>query len=79
MASTHFRSHATQLTDDELSLLDVMFYAGVTPSMLRQCTIGPQFLVEPHSLDDDSLKETLRRFARDDVIKPMPRDPSGKE
>ena len=70
MLTSHFRSHASNLTDDELSLLDVMFDGGATPSMLRQCNISAQFNVKPHSLDDASLKETVRKFLRDGIVKP---------
>lgn len=71
MQTKYFRTHLTSLTDDELSLLDVMFDCSVTPPMLRQCNFIPQFNVAPHSLDDSSVKSVLRRFVREKVIKPL--------
>ena len=71
MSRKHYRTNATDLTDDELSLLDVMFDGGVAISMLRQCNIGPQFNVRPHSLDDESLKQSLKRFQQQGIVEPL--------
>jgi hypothetical protein len=59
-----FRTHSTDLTDDELLILDVMFVSGVTYPMLRACNFVPQFNARPHGLDDVTLKSTLISFRR---------------
>lgn len=59
-----FRTHSTELTEDELLILDVMFEYSVTYPMLRTCNFVPQFNAQPHALDDESLKSTLVSFAR---------------
>ena len=71
MSPKHYRTNVTELTDDELSLLDVMFDGGVAISMLRQCNIGLQFNVRPHSLDDESLKQSLKRFHQQGIVEPL--------
>ena len=73
-----FRTHTTNLTDDELILLDVMFDFAVGCAMLRLCNFGPQFAVEPHSLDDASLDDTIRRFIHDDIVTPFHHHRSGR-
>jgi len=59
-----FRTHSTNLTDDELLILDVMFADSVTFPMLRSCNFVLQFNAQPHSLSDDELKSTLIGFWR---------------
>ena len=59
-----YRSHSTDLTGDELLILDVMFSGGVTYPMLRTCNFAPQFNARPHALSDDDLKTTLLSFWR---------------
>jgi hypothetical protein len=54
-----FRTYSTDLTDDELLILDVMFECSVTYPMLRTCNFGPMFNAQPHTLDDEALKSTL--------------------
>ncbi len=71
MAKKLFRTFATSLTDDELTLLDVMFNSTAVPSMLRQCNIYAKFLVKPHSLDNSALSETVQRFLREDILKQL--------
>jgi hypothetical protein len=70
MAKKLFRTFATSLTDDELTLLDVMFENVVVPSMLRQCNIYNQFLTT-HSLGDLALSESIERFLREGIAKPL--------
>jgi hypothetical protein len=57
-----FRTYSTDLTGDELLILDVMFECSVTYPMLRTCNFVPQFNARPHSLDDEALKSTLDSF-----------------
>lgn len=59
-----FRTHLTDLTDDELLIVDVMFECDVTYPMLRKCNMGPHFNAQPHTLDDEALKSTLVDFRR---------------
>ena len=59
-----FRTHSTDLTEDELLILDVMFECSVTYPMLRTCNFVPQFNARPHRLDDETLKSTLVSFGR---------------
>ena len=66
-----YRTHTTGLSDDELLILDVMFDSYVTWPMLRRRHFTNQFNAESHSLDDEHLVETLRRFVREDVIAPI--------
>lgn len=56
------RSRSTDLTDDELLILDVMFTHSVTYPMLRMGNFVPQFNAQPHTLTDDELRSTLRSF-----------------
>lgn len=60
--SSLFRTHTTELTEDELLILDVMFECSVTYPMLRTCNFVPQFNARSHSLDDEKLKSTLDDF-----------------
>lgn len=69
MPRTYFRTHVTGLSDDELTLLDVMFDSIVVPNMLRRCNIYAQFLMEPHSLENADLEHTLTRFLREGIIR----------
>ena len=65
MKAALFRSHETDLSDDELLLMDVMFdVKGVAPFMLRQCNFGPQFNARPHSLNDVELKQTVKSLVK---------------
>ena len=71
MQTQPLRTHATNLTDDELQLLDVMFNVAVTPPMLRRSNFKPQFNLTPHSIDDASLDLTLSRFAEGGIIQTL--------
>jgi hypothetical protein len=59
-----FRTHSTDLTEDELLILDVMFECSVTYPMLRTCNFVPRFNARPHRLDDETLKSTLVSLER---------------
>lgn len=59
-----FRTYSTELTEDELLILDVMFECSVTYPMLRTCNFVPQFNAQPHSLDDETLKAKLNEPER---------------
>lgn len=59
-----FRTYSTELTEDELLILDVMFECSVTYPMLRTCNFVPQFNAQPHSLDDETLKAKLNELKR---------------
>lgn len=63
-----FRTHSTDLTENELLILDVMFERSVTYPMLRSCNFGPQFNAQSHGLDDEALKSTLVGFERRGMI-----------
>jgi len=61
MPETLRRTNATSLTDDELTLFDVLFAHPAGLRMLRRDTIWGTFL-RRHSLDDEQLDEALRQF-----------------
>jgi hypothetical protein len=63
------RTHATSLTDDELILLDVMFELRVPVRSLTRDFFREQWNCTPHQLDDVELRETIRRFYRDGLLK----------
>jgi hypothetical protein len=71
MQTNSLRTHTTNLTDDELLLLDVMFNVVVIPPMLRQCNFTPQFNLSSHSINDASLDLTLSRFSEDGIIQTL--------
>jgi len=66
-----YRSLSSNLTDDELLILDVMFSYSVTYPMLRACNFVPQFNSQSHTLTDDQLKSTLRRMVADGIVEPQ--------
>lgn len=61
MPETLRRTHATSLTDDELTLFDVLFDCCAGLRLLRRDAIWGTFL-RRHSLDDEQLDEALRQF-----------------
>jgi len=61
------RTHSTDLSNDELLILDLLFDLHTTAPMLRRCNIVPQFNSEPHGLSDTELRITLDRFMRDGI------------
>ena len=71
MQTNPLRTHTTNLTDDELLLLDVMFNVAVIPPMLRQCNFTPQFNLPSHAINDASLDLTLSRFIEDGIIQTL--------
>jgi hypothetical protein len=62
------RTNATSLSDDELTLLDVMFDCGVPYHMLRQCMFMDYFNREPHNLDDVQLRNVIDRFCQQGIL-----------
>lgn len=62
------RTHATSLSDDELTLLDVIFpNENVARGLLLQKGFYPQWL-RRHALEDDELDEALTRFAKAGIL-----------
>jgi len=53
------RTNATNLSDDELILFDVMFDGGAAWNQLRRCNFHNQWAYPAHTLDDNLLRETL--------------------
>lgn len=68
MNKTRYRSGETSLTNDELLLLDVVFWIDATPAHLRRHGFEARWNSEPHALDDGSLLATLSQLQRDRVL-----------
>jgi hypothetical protein len=62
------RTHATPLSDDELILLDVIFYGFAPLRMLRKAVFADQWNYCSHNLDDDQLCETLDRLCQTGIL-----------
>ncbi|SFJ11692.1 hypothetical protein [Planctomicrobium piriforme] len=56
------RTGKTELTDDELILLDILFDGRVRQRMLRRKYFQEQWNYQPHNLDDDELLVTLKKL-----------------
>jgi hypothetical protein len=56
------RTHATSLTDDELILLDCLFGCGAPAQFLRREGFEDMWNFASHSLNDDDLRKTIKRF-----------------
>ena len=63
------RTHATSLSDDELILLDVMFWGGAYYRLLRRSIFRDQWNCPPHNLDDAELKKVLKQLVHSDVLR----------
>ncbi|MGC3969694.1 MAG: hypothetical protein QM775_20890 [Pirellulales bacterium] len=68
--SFYFRTHATDLSDDGLMLLDALFDHGGTPiRLLREVNFRPQWnLPFAHSLSDVELLELLRSYVGRGIV-----------
>jgi hypothetical protein len=63
------RTNATSLSNDELILLDVMFWGGASYRLLRRSIFRDQWNCSPHNLDDPELKQVLKQLVRSDVLR----------
>jgi hypothetical protein len=62
METVLFRTNATDLSDDELRLLDVQFDAAVPLRCLRRGRFEVTWNQPSHELDDAALDTTIRRM-----------------
>lgn len=62
MKKTPLRTNATQLTDDELILFDILFDGAATLRLLRRESFRQQWNCDPHNLTDVQLGVTLQQL-----------------
>jgi hypothetical protein len=62
------RTYATSLTDDELILLDCLFNCNAPPGFLRREGFVEMWNFTPHNLNDDELRETIKRFVSSGML-----------
>jgi hypothetical protein len=63
------RTRTTSLSDDELTVLDVLFCGAFAPlRSLRRSTFKDQWNCPSHALDDEELTDTLNRFCEAGVL-----------
>ena len=63
------RTRATDLTDAELGLIDVLFDVVVPADCLRNGDFAERWNTTPHGLDDAALDRTLARFVDDGLVR----------
>jgi hypothetical protein len=62
------RTYATDLTEDELTLLDVLFDGGASFHLLRRSDFSEQWNHLSHGLDDGELQTTLDRLCGNQIL-----------
>ncbi|HVJ84085.1 MAG TPA: hypothetical protein VM452_00500 [Caulifigura sp.] len=78
MSAVGRRSDATSLTDDELTILDVLFECSGCPAvLLRRETFYSQWLLR-HSLSDHELLELIDRFVANGWLTQTPPPTTGR-
>ncbi len=69
MNGSYFRSGQTNLSEDELLILDILSKYEVSFRMLGQNGVNPCFGFKPHTMDKSTLAETIRKWLGKGIIR----------